>query len=375
MTILFYTPFDQRSRDVESVMLALVRQRDRVLSLSQSSGAGIHPYVNARGVETFSYQPSGSKGGLLHFAKHVAYLVRFCKREKVDVVYSHLESANFVAVTAQFFIRSLVYVNRHHIDEAALRGFDKSIFYRLTYRLAKKVIVVSERARQYMIDVEKVDKDKIVKLPLAYDFSLYPPPDPVALQKIKTSIGAEVVLITACRLTRYKRPEISLRVLKELVMWGIDARLILLGSGEEEGNLKKMSVELGIADKVVMPGRVPNVMDYLSTGTFLLHPSIMESSCVVVKEAAISGLPVIVCRGVGDFDDYIVHGQNGFAISKDSAVTEAVDVIMRHYKDHAALDRVRRSLMLTVKQLFSIERVLPQYNQLNLGKAPLADRS
>jgi hypothetical protein len=72
---------------------------------------------------------------------------------------------------------------------------------------------------------------------------------------------------------------------------------------------------------------------------------------------------------------HIVHGQNGFTISKDNAVTEAVDVMMRHYNDHTTLDRVKRSLMPTVKQLFSIERVLPQYNQLNLGKAPLADRS
>jgi glycosyltransferase involved in cell wall biosynthesis len=366
-TILFYSPFNQRSRDTESLMIAFQQQGHRVLSLSQAQGYLIHEYLQSKGIETFTYNVQSSSA-LVYFFRHIFFLIKFCRKHKVDVVYSHLEPANFVAVIAQFFIKGKVYVGRHHIDEAALSGFDQSIFYKLTYRLAKKIIVVSNRGANYMISAEKIRPSKIIKINLAYDFSLYAPPHSETVKTIREANAADVVLLTVCRLTKYKRADLCIILLKKLINSGVDAKLIVLGSGIEEQNLRALAIEEGVADRIDMPGHVQNVTDYLAAADFLIHPSVLESSCVIVKEAAITALPVLVCSGVGDFDDYLMHGQNGFTVGKDNFVEEALDILVSNYKEEQLLKSLTKNLHDKVIELFSINAIISQYETLNTSQ-------
>ncbi len=363
-TILFYSPFNQRSRDTESLMVAFQRQGHRVLSLSQAQGNLIHEYLQSQGIETFTYIVQSSSA-LVYFIRHIFFLIRFCRKHKVNVVYSHLEPANFAAVVAQFFIKAKIYVGRHHIDEAALSEFDQSTFYKITYQLAKKIIVVSNRGAEYMISIEKIHPSKIIKINLAYDFSLYTPPQMETVKTIRENTSANLILLTVCRLTKYKRADLSIRLLKALVNSGVDAKLIVLGGGTEEQNLRALAIEQGIADRIDMPGHVNNVADYLAAADFLVHPSVLESSCVIVKEAAITSLPVLVCRDVGDFDDYLIHGTNGFVVDKDNFVDEAAAVLTSNYQDKQLLKLLTKNLRSKVIELFSVNAIISQYETLN----------
>lgn len=163
-----------------------------------------------------------------------------------------------------------------------------------------------------MVEKERISEKKITVINLAYDFSLYTKPDPENVISLKKSLNAEIILITIGNLTTFKRPLLSLEILNELVQRGYDVKLIYLGKGELNEEIKRQRIAWGIEDKVVMAGYVTNVLDYLSVTTFLLHPSESESSCVVVKEAGLTETPVIVCHGIGDFDAYLVNGFNGF---------------------------------------------------------------
>jgi hypothetical protein len=175
-SILFYTPFDQRSRDVESLMLAFHQQGHRVISLSQQKGSMIHEFLRSQGIEVHSHVIQSASANWWYFFRHLIFFVRFCRREKIDIVYSHLEPANYVASIGQFFIRAKTIICRHHIDEGRLYGFDQALYYKITYRLAKKIIVESDHARRYMMEHENIPGDKILHINLAYDFSLYPVP-------------------------------------------------------------------------------------------------------------------------------------------------------------------------------------------------------
>lgn len=363
--ILFYSPFDQRSRDTESLMIGFKKQGHRVISLSQSTGAHIHDFLRSQGIETFTYVVDGRRGRLLFIIKHLLYFIRFCSRHKVDVVYSHLESPSFVAAIGQFMIRARVFICRHHIDEAALYGFNKSLTYRLTYSLAKKIIVVSERARQFMIEEERIQADKIIVINLAYDFDLFRMPDAGEVRKIKAACNSAIILLTVSRLTTFKRPELSIHVLQKVVAQGINARLILLGRGEDEKKLISKAAELSLSGRVILPGYVSNVTDYLSAADFLLHPSILESSCVAVKEAAITRLPVIVCRDVGDFNDYLIHEENAFLTDRDSFTDQAASIIVNYQHDTLSLEKMSDELSVTVKERFNLKSIISQYEPLN----------
>lgn len=362
--ILFYTPFNMRSRDTESLMVAFRKQGYRVISLSQSEGKHIHPFLRAHGIETYSFVMNG-RPGAWYYLRHLLYFIRFCHVHQVDVVYSHLESANFVAAMGQYFVPACVYICRHHIDEAKLYGFDRSLAYRLTYALAKKVVVVSGAAKRYMLVHEKISEDKIIHIRLAYDFSFYAEPDEEEAARIRQTLQSSVVLLTVCRLTRYKRPEVAIRILHKLVSQGVNAKLVLLGAGEERDNMLKLISTLGVQDSVVLPGFVNNVPDYFLASDIVVHPSVLESSCVVVKEAGLVRKPVVVCRGVGDFDEYIVHGENGFLCSKENFEDEAVTVVNMLSGNHAEQRRIGENLRTVIVNKFSIGDVVSYYDALN----------
>jgi glycosyltransferase involved in cell wall biosynthesis len=346
-------------------MLAFQGQGHRILSLSQQEGNKINDFFTSRGIEAHSYVLRGSRRGWWYYLRHLIFFIQFCWRHRVDIVYSHLEPANFVASIGQYLIRGKTYLCRHHIDEGMLYKFDKDISYRITYFLARKVIVVSNHARRYMIDREGIPGRKIMHINLAYDFNLYCPPDEQKVREIKSNSKAAVLLLSACRLTAFKRPDLVIHTVKRLINEGIDAKLILLGNGEMEEELGRLISHLGLQSKIFMPGYVSNVIDYMAAADFFVHPSLLDSSCVTVKEAGLVKLPVIVCRGIGDFDDYLVHEENGYLVDKDKFVDDAAEIIRLNYQNKERLLIIGENLRKSVLKLFSIENVIERYNSLN----------
>ncbi len=132
--------------------------------------------------------------------------------------------------------------------------------------------------------------------------------------------------------------------------------------------LKILVTQLGLSDAVIMPGYVSNVLEYISTADFFLHPSILDSSCVVIKEAGLVSKPVIVCRGVGDFDDYVVHKTNGLVVDRDKFVEESSLLIQKYHHNKKFLSELGEGLKKSVLELFDVEKVARQYDLLNLAK-------
>lgn len=366
--ILFYAPFNQRSRDNESLMIAFHQQGHRVMCLSQQEGLQINDFLNSKGITAVSYIVPGKRHGWKYFLKHLVFFIRFCGKNKIDIVYSHLEPANFVASIGQYFIKAKTFLCRHHIDEGHLYNFEKDLYYRLTYRLARRIIVVSDHARKYMIAREHIPARKIKHINLAYDFSLYGTPDIENVKLIRNKFSSEILLVTACRLTEFKRPELAIQLVKKLVDAGANVKLIMLGKGELFEKLLTLTEELDLTERVFLIGYVSNVLDYMKAADFLIHPSLLDSSCVAVKEAALVDLPVVVCKGVGDFDDYIVHGHNGFILDPDRFVEDAKNTILSFSKDRSAVAKVGSQLHRDVINIFDISSVLPNYDPLNVPK-------
>lgn len=363
-TILFYSPFNQRSRDTESLMLAFKDQGHRVISLSQEEGVLINEFLISKGVKASSHVITGSRGWW-YYLQHIIYFVRFCWLEKVQVVYSHLEPANFVASISQFAIRARVFICRHHIDEARLYMFDKKASYKITYRLAKRIIVVSNHAKQYMIREEGIPQKKIIHINLAYDFKLYSNPNHLEVKELRDQYSCDVLLTAALRLTKYKRPEIAIDTLSMLLDKGVDAKLVIMGQGDMMGLLRQKLDALNLSGSVFLVGFVPNPLSYMQAADFILHPSILDSSCVTIKEAGLLSKPVIVCDGIGDFKDYIIHGENGFLVNPDLFAIEGSDIIKNIKDNKVYLNELGKNLKTSVSRLFDINHVIHSYSELN----------
>lgn len=93
-------------------------------------------------------------------------------------------------------------------------------------------------------------------------------------------------------------------------------RLVLVGSGPEEQQLRARAAELGIDDRIDFAGflgadEVPRV---LARSLALLLPSREEQWGLVVNEAAALGVPAIVSNEVGARDALVRNLVNGFVV-------------------------------------------------------------
>jgi glycosyltransferase involved in cell wall biosynthesis len=96
-------------------------------------------------------------------------------------------------------------------------------------------------------------------------------------------------------------------------------RLVLVGGGELEPQLRARIAALGLDDAVEITGFVdaPQVATRMASARALLHPSLTEQWGLVVNEALALALPVVVSRAVGAHETLVEQGVNGFVLDGD----------------------------------------------------------
>jgi glycosyltransferase involved in cell wall biosynthesis len=366
LNILFYTSFNTRSRDTESLMQAFVNQGHAVFVLTQAEKGAYHEACEQLGVRSFAYSIN-KQNSLVYFFKHALFLKRFCTAHSIHLVYAHLENAGLAAVLCRPFISAKVFTCRHTVDEAELMGSRKFMFLnKIVYTLSRNSIVVSQRSKNHMVEKEGISEKKVRVIRLAYNFDLYPKADPRKVEEIRQAYSASLLMLCACRMMEGKRPQLAIKVCKKMLDEGLDVKLILLGDGPLLTVLKKQVFDLNLESKVFILGYRSNIMDFLSAADILIHPSVQDSSSVIIKEAGLNAKAVITCKDVGDAMEYLIHGQNALLVSSSNAEKEFFAELKAIYKDPNKLERLGQALKNSVLQRFSISTILPEYNRIHL---------
>jgi glycosyltransferase involved in cell wall biosynthesis len=361
VNILFYYPSNLSAVSLSSLMTAFAGQGHQVFLLTQSEEGPLHRDVQPAGVRTFSTVVE-KNNPFIFYLKHARELVRFVKAHHIDLVYSHVQQANIVAVLAQRFCRARFIICRHHSDSAYVepnpnvRRFD-----RIINRLGRTFIVPSRKVLLQMTDVEKVDPRKIHYIRYAYDFSKYPAPQPAKVEALRQQFGASLLLVKVARLIPEKRHLLLLQVMSKLVKEGLDIKLMLLSEGYLRPELEAFTSKNGLSGHVFFLGQQPNVIDYLSAADLVVHISASEASNNVVKEAALVKKPVIACRGVGDFDEYLADGVNSLLLPHQLTEQELENLLRAIYEKRLDTAALGDRLYADVRRLFSISTILPQY--------------
>lgn len=364
INIAFYTPVAFRCRDIESLAAKFIQHGMKVFLISYEDSGEFQKACATFGVQLIAIKKR-KPGSFYALLSEVGSLISICKKHNVGLLYSHLEPTNFISVLAQWFMKTKVVIFRHHINEAALYNFDKSLSYWLTYKFARVIICVSRQAKLYMIKSEGVDETRIRHINLGYDFQKYWTLDRVNIERLKLRGRNSINLIAAGRLTQYKRPELAIEVLKHLIEdKRISVTLTYLGVGELETSLKSLVKQYNLEAYVRFEGYRHNIGDYFSAADMLLHPSLLESSCVVIKEAALAKLPVITCKGVGDFDDYMRHDENGTVVNPDRFVEGSVKHIEQFARDRTRYRQQAIALNRLILERFSIDAVIDAHLKL-----------
>ena len=118
--------------------------------------------------------------------------------------------------------------------------------------------------------------------------------------------------LTVGRLDGWKRPDLPLLALAHAPA----ARLVVVGTGPEEGRLKRLARELGVEERVrwVPEAEDDALLDLYSGARLVVVAPEGEDLGYVPLEAFLSGKPVLTTEDAGGPLEFVIDGDTGFVV-------------------------------------------------------------
>jgi len=359
--ILLYYPPNKRSVAIETLCKTVVEAGHKLTVLTLTEKDNFHTQVEQMGIPTYA-TVMAKKPSWKYYLHQARYLIRFCREHKIDSVWSHLQEANMIAVLAQRFLKARTVAFRHHAESAFYaeygaqfgmqRNRNEVRFDKIINRLAKTIVIPSSGVWYGMEKYEKCDMKKVKLLPYIYDFSTYQQPDEKKVQLLKDEYDCRLRLIMVSRMVPTKQHLPVFQLVKKLVDEGLSIKMIVMDDGPLRPELEAFIAANNLSGIIAMVGFRNDFINYMAAADLLIHPSLTEASNNVVKELALLEKGVAVCKDVGDFNDYIKDGENGFMIDRGNLVSSMETIIRKVYTDKEMLKRMGSKLRKDVLDLF-----------------------
>jgi glycosyltransferase involved in cell wall biosynthesis len=350
---------------IESIIEEFAKEGHETFFLSHAEYGETHKNLERFGCKVFS-KPVERKGFFQYYFTRVNVLAQFCREFNIDIVYSHFQEANIIAVLSQYFTRAKIVITRHHSDCAFLdKNWKERWADRIINLTARHYITTSPKVFDQTVMIEGRHADKVMLVNYGYNFSRFNAVNHENVASIRKEFPTSLLLVQAARFIEEKRPKQLIDAVSTIVEKGQDVKLLMLGRGPMESEIKNHIRERRMEEYIHVVGFKLNVMDYYAAADLVVHFSLTEASNSAMKEAAITDTPVAVCEDVGDFSEYIQSEKNGFLLSKQDPGRDLIELITRIGNQEFDLPEMGRRLHKDVLERFSISNVIHFYNRLN----------
>jgi len=303
-----------------------------------------------------------NRSGLLNifiFIPSVLKLSKIIHKEKIDIVHSWLFQANIISrISAR-----LAGVNRV-ISSVRVMEQEKKwqlSIERITSNLCKKIIVNSRALKNFLLERNVADGEKIEVIYNGIEVS-----ENTDKRKIFKELGLkenEKIIGTVGRLHKQKGIEYFLESAKIILpSVGFSLKFIIVGDGPERKKLESKARRLGIKNEVLFTGIREDAINLISIMDIFVLPSLWEGTPNVVLEAMLWGKPVISTE-VGGVPELIENQVDGILVKPGNPVALA-DAVLQALKNERESIQMGIRAKEKVKKYFSIEKMVEQTEKL-----------
>ena len=246
-----------------------------------------------------------------------------------DIIHAHspvLNALPAIKVARKLGIPVVYEIRAFWEDAAVDHGTtnEGSLRYRATRKLETRAIqqvdhvfTICEGLRADIVG-RGVAAEKVTVIPNAVDiasFKLASPPDP-ELQK-QWGLTGKTVIGFIGSFYAYEGLDLLLNSLPAIIEQKPDTRVLLVGGGPQEANLRQQAEQLGLKDHVVFTGRVPHsdvnrYYDLINVLAYPRHPMRLTELVTPLKplEAMAQG-QLFVASDVGGHKELVEHNKTG----------------------------------------------------------------
>lgn len=297
-------------------------------------------------------------------------LTRVVRRERPEVVHTHLVHADVYGTLAATLARTTL-VSTKHNDDPFRAGPFRFVERALALRAAR-LICITGALREFNLQRVGLPARKLEvihygldELPAAWG----PPGGPELADDAR-------VLLTIARLEAQKGLDVAIEALALLRPRHPDAVLVVLGAGPLEDELRGLARREGVEGAVHFPGRSGDVAHWLLRCEMLVHPARWEGFGLVLLEAMLAARPVVATR-VSAIPEVVEDGVTGLLVPPDDseALAAAVDALLR---DRDRATAYGRAGLARARERFSVAAMAEQTRDVYvraLGGWPAASRT
>lgn len=239
-------------------------------------------------------------------------LARAVRRERPDLVHTHLVHADVYGA----LVPGVPLVSTKHNPDPFRAGPWRFVE-RALARRAARIIAISNAVRRFSVEEVGLPAEKVEVIHYGLDALPEPwganPPLPIPERA--------PLLLCVARLAPQKGVDTAIRALRSIP----DAVLLVLGEGPERGRLQELARELGVDDRVLMPGRVGDVAALYNRCDVVVHPARWEGFGLAMLEGMLAAKPVVAARA-GSAPELVADGMTGLLFPPDDATTLARDI-------------------------------------------------
>jgi len=323
----------------------------------------LRDYMQAQGVECFSCDC----GGRTEFPSGIFALARFLRRNRIDILHTHLFEPSIVGLLAGVVARTPTRIETRHYSDYHSR-INKKWHVRLDQlctRLSHCVIAVSNHTSAHMIEVEKAPPRKIHTVLNGIDFDRVKLSGPDAPARIRREFAAEDshLLLIVARLHPEKGHSYLFKALPEIRRrTQRPVRLLVAGVGAFDAAYREQVRAVGCDDIVSFVGFRKDSPDLMAASDLLILPSVAEAFGLVLAEALYLGTPV-VATNVGGIPEIVSDGLDGILIppADSGALADAIVELLGNGERRQRMAGAGRQKILTK---FGFEEMVRSYEML-----------
>jgi glycosyltransferase involved in cell wall biosynthesis len=295
-----------------------------------------------------------------HYPIAVLRLASLLKKEKPDILHSHLYFAGLIAVLTKLFQRrSRVCLMRHHSEVVRMLGtrLHTSIDRWMAER-ADHVVTVSEATRQYMRTVDGI-KCEIDVVNIGFDFEIFSP-NITERNSIRREFNFDDETFVVGYAATFAPGKGHIQLVEAFGLLEKDiprARLFLVGEGRL-AEVDNAIQRLGISEKVTFTGWRDDVAACMNAMDAFVLPSLSESFSQVLIEAMGVGLPVISTK-VGIAEEVVIDGENGLLVNPSdiNAISKKLKLLFNQPNLRHKMGKAARE---SVTERFSVDRMVEE---------------
>jgi glycosyltransferase involved in cell wall biosynthesis len=303
----------------------------------------------------------------LSYPLALARLVRFLRREKVDILHTHLFDPSVVGLCGGFLARTPIRVmTRHYSDyHTRIRKRWHVRIDQLCTALSSAVIAVSQHTADHLVRREGAPSLKVHAIPNGIDFTRVRPSSDEAAARLRREYApnGEHLLLVPARLHPEKGHEFLFQAIAALRgRAGRSVILLAAGVGPYESGYRERVRELGCEASVRFLGFRQDLPDLMRAVDLVVVPSVAEAFGLVLAEALYLGVPVIASR-VGGIPEIIDDGTDGVLTppgDSDALATAIHDLLM----DPTRRETMGRQGREKVMARFRFEDMMSSYESL-----------